>query len=126
MHMIEAELPDRRVGIRAQDGIDWTCSYPDFMHPFVTTLIERLVRVEGTGRRVTPSTGRLSITRLDEIPEHAQDTLFTVEPTAVETLMEVQAVGAPQGLAALVDPEWEDDEEGRRFLEATLGQSAAE
>lgn len=121
LHMIEADVPNRRVGIRAQDGVDWTCTYPDHVHPLVTTLIERLVRITGTGRRLTPATGRLRIDHLDPIPDHAQDALFTVETIPVMQLRSEQEVERPQGLAALVDETWEDDEESRLFLEATLG-----
>jgi len=121
--MIEADQPGRRVGIRAQDGIDWTCSYPDDLHGIVTGLVEKIVRVEGTGRRVTASTGRLQVQRLELVPEHAQDSLFSVEPIPLGQLRAEQGIERPQGLAALVDPDWEDDEQGRRFLEATLGCS---
>jgi hypothetical protein len=124
MHMIEADLPNRRVGIRAQDGVDWTCSYPDHLHSLVTKLVERIVRVQGTGRKLTPATGRLAIEQLEPIPEHVQDTLFTVDTVPAEQLRAEQHIDRPQGLDALADPEWKDDEEGRRFLEATLGSRA--
>jgi hypothetical protein len=126
LHMIEVDQPGRRVGIRAQDGVDWTCSYPDEMHVIVTTLIERLVRVEGVGRRVTTATGRLAITRLEPIPEHTQDVLFTVETVSLEQLLTEQQIDRPQGLDALVDEYWEDDEGSRLFLEATLGSTPPE
>jgi hypothetical protein len=126
LHMIEADQPNRRVGIRGQDGVDWTCTYPDEMHPVVTTLIERLVRVEGIGRRITAATGRLAITRLDPILEHTQDVLFTVETVALEQLLSEQQIDRPQGLSALIDEEWKDDEESRLFLEATLGFTRTE
>jgi hypothetical protein len=121
MHMIEADLPNRRVGIRAQNGVDWTCSYPDHLHTLVTKLVERIVRVEGTGRMLTPATGRLSIEQLEPIPEHVQDRLFTFDTVSAEELRAEQHIDRPQGLDALVDPAWVDDDEGRRFLEATLG-----
>jgi len=123
LHMIEVDQPGRRVGIRAQDGVDWTCSYPDELHELVTTLIERLVRVEGIGGKVTAMTGRLHIGRLTPVPEHAQEPLFSVEPVPVETLREQQGVSGPQRLDSLIDQEWEDDDAGRRFLEATLGNA---
>jgi hypothetical protein len=119
--MIEADPPNRRVGIRAQDGIDWTCTYPDHLHPVVTTLIERLVRVSGIGRRLTAATGRLRIEQLQPIGEHTQDTLFTVETIPLAQLRAEQHIEGPQGLNAVIDDEWTDDEESRRFLEATLG-----
>lgn len=121
LHMIEADQPGRRVAIRAQGGVDWTCSYPDHLHQLVTGLVERLVRVAGTGRLVTAATGRLRIEHLDLVPEHAQDALFSSEPVSLGQLRAEQGIDRPQGLAALVDLTWENDEEGQRFLEATLG-----
>ncbi len=125
LHMIEAFPPNRRLAIKAQDGIDWTCTYPDHLHSVVTKLVERLVRITGHGRRVTAATGRLRIESLDPIPEHAQDPLFTQETVPVLRLQADQKVTRPQGLASLVDEEWtdEDDEKTRRFLEATLGET---
>lgn len=121
LHMIEADPPNRRVGVRAQDGVDWTCTYPDHLHTLVTTLIERLVWVTGSGRRLTAATGRLCIDGLDPIAEYPQDALFTVETIPVDQLRAEQQITQPQGLGALVDEHWTDDEESRRFLEATLG-----
>lgn len=121
LHMIEVNPPNRRVGILAPDGVDWTCTYPDRLHPLVTNLVERLVRITGTGRRMTATTGRLVIDRLEPIAEHVQDALFTVETVPEEQLRAEQSIAEPQGLGALVDEEWSDDDESRRFLEATLG-----
>lgn len=67
------------------------------------------------------ATGRLRIEQLEVISEHAQDTLFTVEMVPLEQLRAEQALAQPQGLKALVDEEWLDDEGSRLFLEATLG-----
>lgn len=61
------------------------------------------MRVEGDGRRVTVATGRLAITRLEPIPEHTQDVLFTVETVPLEQLLTEQEIDRPQGLDALVD-----------------------
>lgn len=121
LHRIEVDQPGRHVGIRAQNGVDWTCTYGDELHELVTTLIERLVRVEGVGRKVTALTGRLRIDRLTSVPEHTQEPLFSVKPVPIERLREEQGISAPQRLESLVDQEWEDDEASRRFLEATLG-----
>ncbi|MDP9378234.1 MAG: cell wall metabolism sensor histidine kinase WalK [Actinomycetota bacterium] len=123
LHMIEADPPNRRVGIRAQGGVDWTCVYADELHPVVTKLIERLVRVTGYGRRISAATGRLRIETLEAISEHAQDVLFTTETVPVSELRAEQKITRPQGLEALVDAAWTDDEESRRFLEATLGET---
>lgn len=123
LHMIEADPPNRRVGVRAQDGVDWTCTYPDHLHPLVTQLIERLVRISGTGRRMTPATGRCRIEGLQTIPEFTQDALFSDEPHSLEELQREQGIVEPQGLDALVaEPaiDQSDREADERFLEAVL------
>jgi hypothetical protein len=97
LHMIETDQPQRRIGIRAQDGVDWTCSYPDDLHRLVTTLIEQLVRVTGTGRRLTATAGRLRIEHIEAIPEHVQDVLFTDEPVPLEQLRAEQGIERLQG-----------------------------
>lgn len=126
LHMIEVDPPGRCVAILGQDGIDWTCSYPDELHMIATTLIDRLVRVEGEGRRASSGTGRLTITRLEPIPEHTQDVLFTVETVSRAQLLAEQQIDRPQGLDAFVDEDREDDERSRLFLEATLRTTRSE
>jgi hypothetical protein len=124
LHMIEVDQPGRRVGIRAQDGVDWTCQYPDELHGVIAAQLERLVRAEGTGRKLTKQAGRLQIEQLIPLPEHVQEPLFSVEPVPTAELLAAQGIGEPQGLRTLVDAEWEDDDASRRFLEATLGAAA--
>jgi hypothetical protein len=126
LHLIEADPPNRRVGVRAQDGVDWTCTYPDHLHGVVTRLIERLVRITGTGRRMTAATGRLHIDAVEPIPQYDQDALFTFETVPTAQLRAQQEIEQAQGLDAFVDDHWTDDEEGRRFLEATLGTAEGE
>jgi hypothetical protein len=124
LHLIEANPPNRRVGILAQDGVDWTCTYPDRLHALVTHLVERLVRLTGTGRRMTAATGRAQIDDLEAIPEYAQDPLFADEPPSVEELRREQGIDKPQGLDALVGERPQDDQDREadaRFLEAVLG-----
>jgi hypothetical protein len=124
LHMIEVDQPGRRVGIRAQDGIDWTCQYPDELHDLVTSQLERLVRAEGTGRKLSKLAGRLVVEHLEPLPEHVQDPLFSDEPIPLEDLREAQGIADPQGVPTLLDGEWDDDDASRRFLEATLGAAA--
>lgn len=120
LHFIEVDFPQRRVGVRAPDGTDWVCSYDETIKALVTTLIEKLVTVEGEGRKVSPKGGRLTVSRIEALPEYPQDELFTDEPVPLAQLRSTQGVEAPQGLAALIDPEWVDDEAGQSYLEATL------
>jgi hypothetical protein len=121
LHMVETDLPNRRVAVRAQDGIDWTCTYSDDLRPLVARLVERLVRITGTGRIMSSASGRLEISTIEPIVEPVQDPLFTAETIPLEELRAAQGIAGPQGLDALIDPEWSDDEESRRFIEATLG-----
>jgi hypothetical protein len=97
------------------------CTYPDALHPVVLPVIEKLVRVEGEGRRMSQAAGRLRIRSVEEVAEPAQDSLFTVETVPLARLRLEQRIDTPQGLGALVDEEWADDEQSRLFLEATLG-----
>jgi hypothetical protein len=120
LHMIEADPPNRRVGVRAQDGVDWTCSYPDRLHPLVTQLVERLVRLDGIGRRMSAATGRCQVEDLEAIPEYSQDALFSDDPPSVARLQADQGIDRPQGLESLVGADWNDEEADDRFLEAVL------
>jgi hypothetical protein len=54
---------------------------------------------------------------------HLPAALFTKFPVPIHALMKRQGIGGPQGLAAFADPEWELDEESRRFLEAIFAES---
>lgn len=126
LHLIEIEEAGRRVGVRAQDGVDWTCTYEDPLEPQVRTLLDSLVRITGEGRRVTPATGRLAAETIEPLAEHEQGGLFSVEPVALADLQSEQGVTSPQGLGALTDPEWVDDDAARRFLAATLSDDGAE
>jgi hypothetical protein len=73
--------------------------------------------------RTSARSGTLDIEEIHAVPEHEQTSLFTHETVTLEELLTRQAVGAPQGLEVLADPEWEDNEESERFLEAILGPS---
>ena len=126
LHFIETEATGRRVGVRAQDGVDWSCTYEDVLEPKVKTLIDSLVQISGEGRRITPGTGRLIAATIEPLAAHEQSELFTSEPVSLEDLQAAQGVKTPQGLAALTGPEWVDDDAARRFLAATLSDDGAE
>ena len=51
----------------------------------------------------------------------SRDALFSVETIPTAQLQQQQHVDRPQGLASLADRWPDDDDEARRFLEATLG-----
>lgn len=124
MHMLELAEPAQKVGVRATDGVEWLCAYEPDLKPVVMAAIDKVVRVEGIGRKVTPLSGRMNLEGIDVFPEFAQDELFTTEALPLEELQQRQGVGPPQGLDALTDHDWEDDEAGKRFLEAMLGDTS--
>jgi len=55
------------------------------------------------------------------VAQHAKAELWAIEAIALKQLRADQRILEAQGLDALVDPDWPDDEESRLFLEATLG-----
>jgi hypothetical protein len=123
LHLIEVDEPMRRVAVKAPDGVDWSCLYPLELKPVVMGAVEKIVRVGGRGRKITPLSGRMEVERIEVVPEYPQDELFTTVAVPAAELEHRQGISAPQGLAALSDPDWEDDEAAKRFLEATLGET---
>lgn len=87
----------------------------------MVNLVERLVRVNGVGRLMSPTSGRIEIETIEPIIEPVQDALFTLEPVPLESLRARQGIAGPKGLDSFIDPDWPDDDESRCFLEATLG-----
>jgi hypothetical protein len=118
LHAIDLE-PDK-VGIRAASGVEWSCRYPADLEDEVLKLIGSRVWVRGSGRATSARSGTLEIDEIHLVPEHEQTSLFTGAPVPLDKLMSSQHVERPQGLMALADPEWPDDEESDRFLEAIL------
>jgi len=55
--------------------------------------------------------------------DHALTALFTATPVPIGELMKQQGIGGPQGLAVFADPEWEANEESKRFLRAIFAES---
>lgn len=124
LHAIDLE-PDK-VGIRTASGVDWSCKYPAELEPLVKSLIGTRVWARGIGALTSARSGSMSIDEVHAVPEHERTSLFTREPVPLEELLTRQAVGAPQGLSVLQDPEWEDSEESERFLEAIFGADGGE
>jgi hypothetical protein len=119
LHAIDLE-PDK-VAIRTAAGIDWTCRYPANLEQHVLALIGMRVWARGAGKLSSARSGVLDVVEIHAVPEYEQTALFTGEPLPLSELMERQGVRGPQGLAALADPEWEENEESDLFLEALLG-----
>ena len=120
VHLIDVE-PDR-AAIRTASGVDWECHYPAELEDLVLDLISRRMRVRarGEGRLTSPRRGSIELAEVQEVPEYEQTSLFTTEPVPVDELAKAQSVRGPQGREVMIDPEWIDDEESRRFLEAVI------
>ncbi len=59
LHLIDVE-PDR-VGIRAPNGVEWSCHYPEELEERIKQLIDRAVVVTGRGRKFSALRGTMTI-----------------------------------------------------------------
>ena len=107
LHLLDVE-PDK-LAIRSSNGVDWTCKYPEELEARNTRLMARDERAEGLGLLTSPQRGTMTIDRIEPVELGDQSTLFTPLPVPDEDLLASQGIDRPQGLAALADPEWDDD-----------------
>lgn len=115
LHLLEFEEP-MRVEVRAGNGINWACTYGSELKPLVLSLSESNVRAHGEGRKTGPKSGTMELRGIEPLPEPEQTELFTVEQVPTASLERAQGITRPQGLAALQDPQWVDDEASREYL----------
>jgi hypothetical protein len=107
LHLLDVE-PDK-LAIRSASGVDWTCRYPEELEARITRLMDRVVWAEGSGLLTSPQRGTMTIDRIEPVELGDQSTLFTTQPVPDQDLLASQGISGPQGLAALADPEWDDD-----------------
>lgn len=122
LHFVEVEEPER-VAIRDAAGVDWVCTYSQDLEDEVLALVKKIVWAAGVGTRTAPRKGRMHLSEIAEIPTYDQSSFFTVEPVPIDELQRKHGVKRPQGLAALSDPEWADDEQDRAYLAFLQGDS---
>jgi hypothetical protein len=118
LHLLDLE-PDR-LGIRTTSGVEWSCRYPEELEERVKGLLDRIVWVEGSGKLTSPLRGAMTIERIESV-DVEQSALFTSAPVDEDELLARQGIKAPQGLDALIDPEW-DDETDDAYLVALLSK----
>jgi hypothetical protein len=118
LHLVDVE-PDR-VGIRTAAGVEWACRYPEELEGRIKSLIDHVVWVKGHGAITSPLRGTMTIERIEAV-ESEQSALFTMIPVDEDELLARQGIVGPQGLAALADPEWEDDTDDA-YLAALLSK----
>jgi hypothetical protein len=63
----------------------------------------------------------MTIDRIEAVEQGEQSMLFTNEPMPDAELLARQGISAPQGLASLADPEWDDGVDDA-YLEALTGR----
>lgn len=126
LHLADVAVTALRVEVTGQDGVEWECTYPATLVESVKALLGQIVTVAGTGRRISPGKGRLKVETIAATPSLRQGELFTVEPVPMADVIARSGVTGPQGLDALVDPDWIDDEDADRFLELVLGDIDAD
>lgn len=115
LHLLEFEEP-MRVEVRAGNGINWACTYGPKLKPLVLSLAESNVRAYGAGRKTGPKSGVMELRDIEPLPEPEQTDLFTQNPISTADLRRGQGIVKPQGLAALQDRAWVDDEASREFV----------
>jgi hypothetical protein len=122
LHFIEVEQPGK-VAIRAADGVNWICAYEPALKPTVLSLIDSVVRARGLGQQTAYNRGLMELLAVELLPKFEQTPLFTRETVPIADLERQQGITQPQGLMALQDPEWEDDEASREYLSMVLNES---
>lgn len=119
LHLLDIE-PDK-LAIRTSSGMDWTCKYPEELEATAMRLVNQIVWAVGSGRVINAERGSMTIERIEEVEQGEQTALFTPEPTPDAELLDQQGIEGPQGLAAIGDPEW-NEETDDVYLEALTGQ----
>ncbi len=114
LHQLDL-VPDK-IGIRAADGVEWTCGYPAGLEPRVLGLIGRVVWATGSGALRGPRRGTMEIESIESIEAGEQSALFSREPIPADELAAEQGVQGPQGLDSLGFAEWTEEDDA--YLEA--------
>lgn len=117
LHQVDFE-PDK-LAIRASDGVDWVCNFPEELEHQVEALVNRLVWASGSGSLQSPRRGTMRLAEIKPVEQGIQTDLFSGEPTSDEELAAAQGISAPQGLDAIGVAEWTDADDA--YLAALTG-----
>jgi hypothetical protein len=117
MHLLDLE--PGKLAIRASDGVDWVCEYPEKLESAVLQLVGRIVWAQGEGLQLSAKRGLMQIQAVQTVAEGEQEAFFTLEPVPANLLMTQQGIAAAQGLAAVGDSDW-DPEADADYLAALL------
>lgn len=119
LHQVDFE-PDK-LAIRASDGVDWVCAFPEELEPQVETLVNRLVWATGSGALQSSRRGTMQLSAMKPIEQGIQTGLFSGEPISDEELAAAQGITGPQGLEAVGLSEWTEADEA--YLAALTGDA---
>lgn len=64
----------------------------------------------------------MALREVESLPKFEQTMLFTTNAVPTAELEQQQGITRPQGLAALQDPEWVDDEASREYVAMVLDE----
>jgi hypothetical protein len=117
LHQVDFE-PDK-LAIRASDGVDWSCSFPEELEKQVELLVNRLVWASGEGKLQGPRRGTMALVAIRAVEQGTQTRLFSGDPISDTELAAAQGITAPQGLNALGVEDWSDADEA--YLTALTG-----
>lgn len=117
LHQVDFE-PDK-LAIRASDGVDWVCSFPQELEHQVETLVNRLVWASGSGVLQSPRRGAMKLAEIKAVEQGIQTGLFSGEPIPDDQLAAAQGISGPQGLDAVAAVEWTDADDA--YLAALTG-----
>lgn len=106
LHQVDFE-PDK-LAIRASDGVDWICSFPQELEQQVAVLVNRLVWASGEGTVPSPQRATMNLSAIKPIEQGLQTGLFSGEPISDEHLAAAQGITAPQGLDTVGIEQWTD------------------
>jgi len=117
LHQVDFE-PDK-LAIRASDGVDWVCNFPNELEHRVETLVNRLVWAEGLGALQSPRKGTMQLQEIKAIEQGIQTGLFSGEPIPDGELAAAQGISKPQGLDAVAATDWSEADDA--YLAALTG-----
>lgn len=109
LHQVDFE-PDK-LAIRASDGVDWSCSFPEELEKQVELLVNRIVWASGEGKLQGPRRGTMALATIRAVEQGIQTRLFSGEPISDTELAAAQGITAPQGIDALGVENWGDADE---------------
>lgn len=109
LHRVDFE--PGKLAIRAPDGVDWVCEFPERLEPVVEALVNKNVWARGSGILKSPRLGKMTIESIESADIGIQGGLFTGEPVPDEELAAAQGIVEPQGLDVFAASEWTDEDE---------------